>query len=169
MRGWFNIDEFDKLTPFIAAFRPQLQNSLEDEVKESYETMIENWEQGQDATGTPWEPNAPGTLENKSGSTPLIETRQMIDSAGYAVDKDDLTAQIYIDDDEGKVLAHENGVPDMGIPKRPILGPTATLVGQNADGLFKKAFAKSWMTAQASGTALNVGIGGSGRLRGGGR
>lgn len=165
VRDWFRKNHMDKLTPFIAAFGPNLGKSLEHHTEQAYEEMIKNWEKGQDAQGKAWVPNAPLTIQQKQGSTPLIDTRQMIESAGYEVDNDDMTAQIYIDDDTGKVLAHEYGVPDQGIPQRPILSPTAELIEQEADGIVGKAFDRSWARAQVSGTAVNIGVGG-GRLGG---
>lgn len=157
--GWFSIRDIDRLTPFIAVFGDRLANSLEEETKQTYDRMIDQWEQGNDALGRAWEPNAPSTVARKGSSTPLIETRQMIESADYTVDKDELRAQIYIDDEDGKVMAHEHGLPDLGIPARPILGPTADYFGKEADDIFKKAFAKSWLTAEATGTAINVAFG----------
>lgn len=162
----FSIEDIDRLTPFISVFDNYLASSLEEETKDAYDQMIKNWEAGQDAMGNQWAPLAPSTIESKGGDQILIETRQMIESANYEVNKDDLNARISIEDEQGKVLAHEYGVPDQGLPPRPILGPTAKYMGKESDAIIKKAFAKSWATAQVSGTAVNLGIGG-GKLGGG--
>lgn len=157
---WFR--DVDRLTPFIKAFRPMLARQLDKNVESAYDQMIANWEQGQDAHGQPWEPLAPSTVEQKGHSTPLIETRQMIDSADYEVNRDDLTAVITIDDEEEKVLAHEYGVPEQGIPARPVLEPTRELIADDSGHLLKRAFDKSWAKASVTGTALHVGFGGGG-------
>lgn len=158
--AWFK--DVDRLTPFIAAFRPILAKQMDKQVEQAYDQMIKNWEQGSDAKGRPWEPNAESTLDQKPGSTPLIETRQMIESAKYEMNRKDLTATITIDDEEGKVLAHEYGVPDMGIPKRPILEPTKDVIEEDAGHIMKRAFDKTWARAAVTGTAMNVGFSGKG-------
>lgn len=159
--AWFK--DFDRLTPFIAAFRPMLTRQLDSHMNDVEREMIKNWEQGQDAMGRAWEPNAPSTLAQKDGSTPLIETRQMIESVEVKTNEDDLTAVISIADEEGKVLAHEYGVPEKNIPPRPILGPTAELVEQEADSLLRQAFQRTWATATVSGTSVGLGVGSRGR------
>lgn len=160
VRDWFRSGGFDKLTPFIAAFRPQLKNSLEKHTEQVYSEMIDNWEKGQDAQGRAWEPNAESTLAQKPGSTPLIAYRQMIDSTDWKVDDKDLVAQIYVDDEPEKVLAHELGVPDQGIPKRPLLNPTGKLFEEEADGIVGTAVDRSWAGASLTGTTVNFGLGG---------
>lgn len=139
----FDTDSFDRLTPFVAAFGPNLEEGLEEHTENVYNEMVDNWERGQDALGRSWEPNAPATLEQKQGSTPLIDTRQMIESADWEMVEDEIVSQIYIDDEPGKVLAHEYGVPDQGIPARPILGPTGRLFEKEADGVVKTAVDRS--------------------------
>lgn len=160
--------DFDRLTPFIAAFRPFLTRQVDETAKEAYDEMIKNWEQGANAKGKPWEPLAPSTIQQKGHATPLIETRQMINSASYDFDKGELAATISIEDEEGKVLTHEYGAPDQGIPPRPILAPTRDLIEENADQMLKDAFDRTWASAAVSGTALSLGYGG-GKLGGGGR
>lgn len=155
--GWFK--DFDRMTPFIRTFRPMLARSLESEIEDAYDQMTKNWRDGKDAMGRAWAPNAPSTLRNKPGSTPLIETQQMLESAGYNVDGGELSGAIYIDDDDGKVLAHEHGVPDMGIPPRPILQPTKEYVEDDADKIMTRAFDKAWARAAVQGTTMQVGIG----------
>ena len=154
--AWFK--SFDRLTPFIKAFRPMLARQLDSHVEDIYDEMIRNWEQGNDATGQAWTPLAPQTIRQKGHSTPLIETRQMIESAQYNTDRKRLNAVISIEDEEGKVLTHEYGAPDQGIPARPILKPVEQLAGRDAGKIMSKAFDRSWATASRSGTMTSVGF-----------
>lgn len=148
----------NRLPVFIAAFRPMLANSLEDQVEETYDAMVDNWEQGNDALGRPWEPLSPETIRQKGHSTPLIETRQMIESADYTVDEDELSAAIFIEDEPQKVLVHEHGAPDQGIPPRPILNPAKKHFRKESDGMLEKAFDRAYAAAAVGGTAMNVGF-----------
>lgn len=148
--------DIDRLSPFIKAFRPMLAKQLDSHVEQVYNEMVNNWESGRDAQGRPWEPNAPSTLEQKEGSTPLIETRQMIENSGYETDGSSLQAEIYIEDDPGKVLAHENGIPEQGIPARPILGPTQALLAEEGTSLIRQAFDRGYAQASRNGTSTAI-------------
>lgn len=159
--------DVDRLTPFIRAFRPMIARQMDSHIEDTYNEMVRNWRDGNNAKGEPWEPLAPETVAKKQGpATPLIETRQMIESATYGTDRGELTGYIAIEDEEGKVLAHENGVPDRGLPARPILGPTKDLLEEDSGKMLTTAFDRSWAKAQTQGTMLTIGFG-SGSISGG--
>ena len=157
MVSWFR--DSDRLTPFIKAFRPMIARELDSYVEEIHDEMVKNWEQGQNIHGEAWAPNAPSTLRQKNGSIPLIDLRDMIGSTSHNVRTRDLSGQISIEDEEGKVMLHEHGAPDRGVPARPILAPVAEYAEDSAGGLLGKAFDRSWAQAARSGTNVGFNIG----------
>lgn len=152
--------DFNAFPAFIAKWKPFAGRELERATKQAYDDMIDNWENGQDAMGRPWEPLAPSTVEAKGHGRPLIETRQMIDSADYDVDRSELQTTIYIDDEAGKVALHEFGAADQGVPARPILQPAAKRMEEDMNDALGEAVDLASASALARG-----GLGITGALR----
>lgn len=145
---------------FIAAFRPFLGKRIEAAGKETYDKMIDEWESGRDVKGRPWEPLAASTIESKGGDTPLIETRQMIDSTSFEANERNLQVGIEIDSEYAAV--HEFGAPDQGIPARPILQPAADVMAQNMHPAVASAIDKAYGSAGSAGLGMAMGVGSMG-------
>lgn len=148
------IDRFNYMPAFAAALLGAFDDEIEEQVKEAHDTMVENWEQGRDAQGRPWPPLAQATIERKGHSQPLIETQQMIESTEWEYDDGDHTGRITIADE--KAIYHEYGVPEEGIPPRPMLGPTLGLLGENVDDSGEKAVRNAYRRAKGAGIVGRV-------------
>lgn len=144
---------FNKIPGFIRRFQPIAARELERVTEDAYDQMISSWEQGQTATGQSWEPLHPETVARKGHADPLIETGDMMDSAGYNVSRSNLTAEIYIADD--KIAAHEFGLEH--IPRRPVLEPTMKYIQRDIDNEVGKMIDLS--LGGGSGGGLSVGTG----------
>lgn len=154
----------DRLPGMIAALRPLLGRSLDNHVEQAYDEMISQWERGNDAMGRSWEPLAPSTIRQKGHDTPLIETRQMIDSADYEVDRGNVQAQITIETEYAGL--HEFGAPDLGIPARPILRPTMELVNKNMNSVVRQAVDRSVQMGGMGGVSADMSFGGGDDITG---
>lgn len=155
------VRDFNLIPNFIRRFKPVTAKRMEKNTEKTYKRMVENWEQGKDALGRSWEPLASSTIERKGHSQILIDEGDMIDGAGYDVSKKNLTATIFIDDDEGKVFAHEMGTER--IPRRPILGPAHRHWMDNIEDPIGKAIDDSFGHAPggtASGASIVMNAGG---------
>ena len=139
---------FNLMPNLIRNLRPMASRELDRHASDVYDHMIRSWERGEDSLGEAWTPLAPSTVARKGHSDPLIETGDMMDSAGYDIDRRNMTAEIYIDDP--KAAAHEFGLEH--IPKRPILDPTATYMEREVENHM--------------GRAIDMALGGGGGSRG---
>lgn len=138
---------WNKLPSFIPLFRIALKNNLEEATEQTHDRMVRNWEKGMDATGKPWTPLSPTTVRRKGHSDPLIETETMIDSTGYEVSNDNLTAAIYVDDP--KIAIHEDGTER--IPARPVLKPASRYMEQEMGTMVGNAVDEAYVQSTKSG------------------
>lgn len=144
----------------IALFRPMLGRFLAQSTQDVFNEMIRNWEMGQDVRGKPWTPISEDTAARKGHATPLIHTRDMINSADFDVDRRNLQSTISIGTEYAAV--HEYGAPDQGIPPRPVLGPAADVLADQTPRMVDAAVHTS-LLAGGRGIKLTAGLGPSGR------
>ncbi|MFC5973802.1 phage virion morphogenesis protein [Halomarina salina] len=107
------------------------------------ETVRENWSAGKNALGGAWAPNAPETIRQKGGSTPLIDTGETREAMGVSAEGD--TARVGPTTDEAaKLIAiHEHGVPEQNIPARPVIGPAGEYAHQVAEDVAERTLTKT--------------------------
>lgn len=146
------IEDFNRIPGFIRHFRPAIMDEAKEATEETFEHMIDNWEKGIDSQNNAWEPLAPSTIRQKGHDDILIDTETMIDSAGHEVDRDNMTAEIYVEDP--KILFHEFGTER--IPKRPVLGPTHPVLVENIEDGIEEGIDTALQRAVISGGSINV-------------
>jgi hypothetical protein len=95
--------------------------------RDGYEQQQENWSQGKDATGDPWQPLSPTTIEQKGNDRILVDTGRMKSKIELAIDRDANLAAIgpTTKRSEELLALHEYGVPEQNLPARPVMRPTA--------------------------------------------
>ena len=103
--------------------------------RDAYGTQQENWEQGRTVMGTPWVPLSPETIRQKGGTRILIDSGEMKDDYGVAIDRGTATAKIGPTSQRAAELGayHEFGVPENNLPARPIQEPTARYLSGQID------------------------------------
>lgn len=105
--------------PFVIA---SIDEGMEEYLEHVGEAMVEQiqmgFDKGEDALGRPWEP-----LQDPDGGDILVDSGTMRDSIDYGIDQKEMN--VFVGADVDYIAAHEFGVPDQNLPRRPILQPAA--------------------------------------------
>lgn len=114
-----------------------IQGALEDGMKNLHEDILSqvlsNWEQGMDATGTPWAELADSTIEAKGGSDILVSSGELRNDVRQSSRYDSRTKSSIITSSLPYAGVHEFGMPEQGIPARPFLAPAAKYAQQQVE------------------------------------
>lgn len=146
------VRDYNRIPDFTRRLMPTIMDEVEEATKETYEHMIENWENDMDSQGRAWEPLAPATVRMKGHDDILFETGEMMDEAGWEVDADNMTAEIYVEDP--KIIFHEFGTEK--IPKRPVLGPTHPVLVGNIEDAIEQGIDRSHRNAAITSGVINL-------------
>lgn len=117
---------------------PTLQRALTERLADGAERLADEtlsqidrgFRHGQDAMGRPWQPLDPATVAQKGHADILQDTGALRNSFGAEVDHNPVTGhyEVTIYSDDPKLVHHEYGAPDAGLPPRPVLRPAAEWV-----------------------------------------
>lgn len=117
----------------IAGIKDALDDGMEKVFKDTMDTAMSNWDSGADALGNPWEPLAPETIASKAGSDVLIESGDLKSNVKSTSRFDKASQTAIFSSSLDYAAVHEFGLPEKGIPRRPILGPMAGYAARNLD------------------------------------
>ncbi len=128
-----HVIDINNIPMAIQGIKDAMDDGMEDVFKETMDTAMTNWEAGSDALGNDWASLADSTIAAKAGSDILVESGDL---------RRDVESESYYDDDDNAAVftssleyagVHEFGLPEKGIPKRPIFGPMVTYAGRQLD------------------------------------
>lgn len=108
----------------IRIIKRRTRYALDDTGEKMVEKIEEGFDDGRDALGRPWAPLSPETIRRKGHATILVDEGEMRESFEYAVNRSSLTLAVGTNSEIA--VYHEFGVPDRGLPARPIVRPAAT-------------------------------------------
>lgn len=87
------------------------------------ERIDRGFDSGSDALGRPWRPLAAETIRRKGHGQILVEGGEMRESIEYDVKRG--AGRLLITSDSDILPYHEFGVPEEGLPRRPVMQPAA--------------------------------------------
>lgn len=93
------------------------------------ERIDEGFDRGTDALGRPWQPLAPETIRRKGHAQILVDSGDMRRSIDYQVDRGE--GKLEVTSDSPLLPYHEFGVPEEGLPRRPVMEPAAIWANQS--------------------------------------
>lgn len=125
----FNVRDINRIPAAIAAIEAAESAAVESVAEDAVEQIDKGFDNGQDALGTAWEPLSPETIRRKGNSDILEDTGEFRESFDYSVDEE--TGKAYVGTGSELAPYHEFGVPERGLPKRPVLGPAGIWVEKN--------------------------------------
>lgn len=117
----------------MLAIQQALNDGMKDVFEDTMDTAMSNWSSGADALGNSWAALDDSTIESKGGSDILVESGDL---------RENVREESHFDDDENAAVftssleyagVHEFGLPEKGIPRRPIFGPMVKYAGRNLD------------------------------------
>ena len=123
-----------------AELKAALGDALEELHGKTLRAVAKGFAEGVDATGDPWKPLEPETVEAKGSDAVLVDTgllrSDIMASSQDAVDKDELIALIGTNLDRAEY--HEFGAPEAGLPRRPIFGPAGRYAEDKVEEVFER-------------------------------
>lgn len=127
--------EFNHLPNLIDEIEAMPGQAAGSIARDTVEQMRENWTEGKDATGTPWQELAPATVAAKGDDSILYEEGDMFNDLGMEVNRSAGRAKIGFTSEEStqKAELHEHGVPERNLPARPIIEPASRYAASQAD------------------------------------
>jgi len=109
----------------IPTLQAQLAKGSHRAVENVGEAAVERvdtgFNRGEDAMGRPWQELADSTIEQKGHALKLIDEADLKNSNTYVTAEN----RARIGTNDPKATYHEMGVPENGLPARPIYGPLA--------------------------------------------
>lgn len=119
------VEDENNIPLAIVAIQGALEQGMEDLHKDTLNQVLTNWEQGMDATGTPWAELADSTIEAKGGADILVSSGELRNDVRQSSRYDSRTNSSIITSSLPFAGVHEFGMPEQGIPARPFLAPAA--------------------------------------------
>ena len=134
----------------IDAIRDGAREAVADLTRDAYDAMDEGWEQGETALGTPWAPLASETIAAKGHDRILTDTGKMRADTEFAIDRRTMHGQIGPTTDRSAELLtfHEFGVPENGLPARPVIEPTFRYADRKAKPTFREEIREELATVR---------------------
>ena len=124
----------------IASLAEGASDAVAEATEETHSKMMDNWDSGQDAMGRPWRPLSPVTVREKGHSSILYDTGEMKGSVKMDIDRTRLRGSVY--STSGLIPIHEYGVPENGLPRRPIMGPAGERLSREVPDAFESSIGR---------------------------
>lgn len=119
----------NRIPSVIGAIEEGTAEGTKEIAKETVNQIEDGFDNGEDALGNQWEELSDATIRKKGHSQILIEDGELQSSFDYAYDPAETEAIVGTSDP--KAQFHEFGVPENGVPARPILRPAAIWIEKN--------------------------------------